>query len=807
MGSTPSNLAPSPRSIAFSDYSSFEGPQHSRDKEAPRLPNLEDGTGAEDLSVDYLTLGDLFAKAVKTKGDKPALRTERPCPPMDGKNAGPSLPIEEWKTWTYKQYYDECRMAAKAFMKMGLDRYDATSIFGFNSPEWLMGEVSTILAGGIAAGIYPTDTPAQVGFKAKHSGSSLAIVENIAKARVFLDQKENLPALKGVVVWDPDLPAGAMDELKSSFPDVQIVHWSELGAMAADVPEEELDARIADQRPGHVCCYIYTSGTTGNPKAVMITHDNIIFESTVVIQKGIHIYGNEPEEERVISYLPLSHVAGMMVDICCPLVVTANMPGWSVTHFARNYDLKALSIVERFKVVRPTLFLGVPRVWEKLQGTMTRKKQESIDSGELGGAKLWISNQFKEAGRIAAENSQMGGSGSKPMILGLAKKAYQKKVKKILGLDRCKFALTGAAPIQVDTLEFFGAIGLPINEVYGMSENCGAVTWSNAENHLWGSCGWSLPGCETKVLDTDGNEVPKADDINNPTEQQQGELCFRGRNIMLGYMANPDLGAEHVAEIQKKNEEAIDKNGFLHSGDKGCQDHRGLFKITGRYKELLIGAGGENVAPVPIEDNVKKLCPAVSNIMMVGDKMPFNCALVTLKTVGATGDLPGSNVLDAESKRDGVVTIADAVADKAYIAMLTKAISDTNADEAVCPMNASKIQKFSILPIDFSVITDELTPTFKLKRSYVHQKYTETIDAMYASKDTFVPCTMGYESSEPVEPAVEPSVENKEAESVEPAATPDAKSAATPDEPKEPADATPAATPDATEDTSEPAEN
>ena len=215
-------------------------------------------------------------------------------------------------------------------------------------------------------------------------------------------------------------------------------------------------------------------------------------------------------------------------------------------------------------------------------------------------------------------------------------------------LDCVKFAFTGAAPISVETLEYFARVGININEVYGMSECTGACTWSTDRAHLWGSCGFAMPGVEVKVFrcdDADPNkktECPPADDVKSPSEESQGELCYRGRNVMLGYMANPDLGPDHVAEIKKKTSDAIDAEGWLHSGDKGCMNTAGMFKITGRYKELLIGAGGENIAPVPVEDAIKKLCPALSNVMMVGDKRPYNCALVTLKCVGATGDSPGT---------------------------------------------------------------------------------------------------------------------------------------------------------------------
>jgi long-chain-fatty-acid--CoA ligase ACSBG len=201
-------------------------------------------------------------------------------------------------------------------------------------------------------------------------------------------------------------------------------------------------------------------------------------------------------------------------------------------------------------------------------------------------------------------------------------------------------------------------------------------------------------------------------------------------------MANPALGEEHMEEIRKKNAEAIDSKGWLHSGDKGCMDARGMVKITGRYKELIIGAGGENVAPVPLEDNIKKICPAVSNVVMIGDKRKFNIALVTLKAKGATGDQPGGDDLDGgalELLPDGNPSkISEAVTNESYIEAITAAIVATNNDGAVCMSNASKIQRFTILPRDFSVETEELTPTLKTKRGVVEKANAAAIETVYA---------------------------------------------------------------------------
>jgi len=440
----------------------------------------------------------------------------------------------------------------------------------------------------------------------------------------------------------------------------------------------------------------------------------------------------------------------MMVDIIVPLISAAEMAGWMSVNFARVYDLKASSIVERFSVVRPTMFLGVPRVWEKIQARMIQKKQAAIESGEMSAFQQSVSEWGKKCGREYARASQMGGSGSKDIMYGVADALVHKKVKGLLGLDKCKYAFTGAAPISVETLEYFASVGIWINEVYGMSECTGAATWSTDYAHIWGSCGWAVPGVEVKVFKSgegegSGNvEVSPAKDIMHPTDGEQGELCYRGRNIMMGYLANPDLGADHMEEIAQKTRETVDDEGWLHSGDKGCVDARGMFRVTGRYKELLIGAGGENIAPVPIEDNIKKLCPAISNVMMVGDKKPFNCMLVTLKTKGATGEVNAGEDLDVEAlalTKDSATpatTVTAAMSNETVIKAITDAIKGTNNDESVCPMNASKVQKFTILPEDFSVSTDELTPTFKLKRSVVYSKYAAAIDAMYSSKAVYV---------------------------------------------------------------------
>merc|ERR1712048_1572 len=232
-----------------------------------------------------------------------------------------------------------------------------------------------------------------------------------------------------------------------------------------------------------------------------------------------------------------------------------------------------------------------------------------------------------------------------------------------------------------------------------------------------------MPGVEVrafKVDDSDFNiktECPRSTSIDDVDESFQGELYFRGRNVMMGYMACPEMGSSHAAEINKKTADTIDSEGWLHSGDKGMITEMGMVKITGRYKELIIGDGGENIAPVPIEDHVKKMCDGICEIMMVGDKRKYNVALGTLKAVGANGESPGTDDLDAGAKRINpeVKTISAAMQDPLWIDVVTKAIKSANENPKVCLNTTFTIQKFTILPLNFSEENGELTPTKKIK--------------------------------------------------------------------------------------------
>uniref|UniRef100_A0A7S0GVF9 AMP-dependent synthetase/ligase domain-containing protein n=1 Tax=Amorphochlora amoebiformis TaxID=1561963 RepID=A0A7S0GVF9_9EUKA len=718
------------------------------DSEAP-IRYAKRGAASEEIHP-AMTICDMIYAAKEKHGDKIALRVERvkeektgkmvtvPIKKVDGRFDASALPDGEWQEWTYKEYVERSEAASRALMHLGVEQFGTVGIYGFNSPEWFISLISTTLCGAKSAGIYPSDLVENVVFKLKHSKASVCILEDEKKLAKLQPQKDSegkefnpmddLPELKTVVTWaaSPDCPK----KLDSKNGEVKIINWTEFLDLGKEVKEEDFKTRQAKIKPGHCCALIYTSGTTGRPKAVMMSHDNVTFEAANIIDSirssGIGSGG----QERVVSYLPLSHVAGMMVDILAPIYLSARTHGYATVSFARPYDLKYSTIKDRLIAVKPTLFVGVPRVWEKIADKIKAKAKNNSAFAKS------IASWAKPILLRHTKGFNLSQQPENPSMLWAAN-IIAKKVKAALGLTELKFGFTAAAPIQKETLEYYGSLGILVNEVYGMSECTGATTISLDEVHEWGSCGFAAPGCEVKILreakDGKYEECPRAKDMFNATEEEQGEICFRGRHIMMGYLANPDFKDDGGQEwTKKKNESAIDEEGWLHSGDKGCMDTLGMIKITGRYKELIIGAGGENVAPVPVEGNVKLLQPAVANIMMVGDKKPFNVALVTLKVVGATGEDPGTNKLDTFAKIvEGVETIEQAIDSKEFTDLIWKAIDGTNKNPQVCPKGASKIQRFTILPVDFSVNGGELTSTLKTRRSVVAKKYAAAIEKLY----------------------------------------------------------------------------
>lgn len=696
-----------------------------------KLQSAKTGIASYKEGVPLVTIPQVFDAVVSANGNRPALVSELSPPIAKGQEPPESKPIKQWATWTWQAYRDDARKFAKAAIASGLAPHESVAILGFNSPQWAIALFGAMFAGGKGAGIYPSDNVDSVTYKTDHSNSVVAAVQGQAELDKYKEAADKLPKLTTVVTWECE--AGE-DFTTADGRVIKTFNFQDFLAMGAEQKDDDLNERLENIKPGHACVLVYTSGTTGKPKAVMLCHDNLTFTGSAAMKEAK--FGlSAKEDNRVLSYLPLCHVAGLMLDLIGPMMIASNLAskGTSCTYFARPYDLKRGSLVKRLQAVRPTMFLGVPRVWEKIM-----EKLKAIGASTKGFKKK-LSTFAKSKATRYTSSRQLGMTKDNPRTMKLANMVLG-QIKKKLGLDKARFYISGAAPLARDVLEYFGSLNITINELYGMSETTAAGTFSSNEHHVWGSVGYELSGAEVRILVKDTvEEVPRSKDLFHADEGEQGEICFRGRNVMMGYMANPRLGDEHMATIQEKNEGSVDKNGWVRSGDKGTRDTRGMYKITGRYKELIIGAGGENVAPVPIEDALKAACPFLSNVMMIGNKRKFNVMVVTLQAVGATGEFPGTNILDGEAKTLSTArTIEEAMEDPVFEQKITEAITAINNNKEVVPSNAAKVQKYTILPRDFSVVTGELTATLKVKRSIVEETFDPIVSKMFEVEDVYV---------------------------------------------------------------------
>ncbi|XP_041272696.1 long-chain-fatty-acid--CoA ligase ACSBG2 isoform X2 [Onychostruthus taczanowskii] len=636
-----------------------------------KLRMEEQGPGSEAPK----TVHQLFQESVNKYSDYYALASKK-----DGR----------WIKMTYKMYYDECWKAAKSFLKLGLERFHGVGILGFNSAEWFIADIGAILAGGFAVGIYTTNSPEACHYVAENCSANIIVVENHKQLQKILEIEHRLPHLKGIVQYG--------EEIKEKRPN--LYSWREFMELGRDVPDSQLHEIIASQKPNQCCTLIYTSGTTGQPKGVMLSHDNLTW-TAVVAARSIMLSDAHNRQEEVVSYLPLSHIAAQMCDIWAAMALGVQV------YFAQPDALKG-SLVETLREVRPTAFLGVPRVWEKME-----EKMKSVGM-KASALRRRVAMWAKGVG-LQTNLKRMNGCSEEPVNFRLARQLVYRKVRKAIGLDRCTKCYTGAAPITRETLEFFLSLNILVLELYGMSESSGPHTVSLPHAFRLGSCGKELAGCHTL--------------IHQPDKDGIGEICFSGRHIFMGYL-----------NMEDKTKEAIDEDGWLHSGDLGKHDKDGFLFITGRIKELIITAGGENIPPIPIEDAVKSAVPIISNAMLVGDKAKFLSMLLTLKCVvnaetGEPGDDLSPEALEFCQKLGSKATkVSEIISskDKAIYTAIQKGISAVN-EGAVS--NAQKVQKWTLLEKDFSIFGGELGPTMKLKRPVVVQKYRDQIARFYTDTD------------------------------------------------------------------------
>jgi long-chain-fatty-acid--CoA ligase ACSBG len=502
-------------------------------------------------------------------------------------------------------------------------------------PEWHISNCGAILASCIAAGIYTTNLPAACHYITGHSQAGVVVVDDKHQLAKYCSvPKSALPHLKAIVVF---LEPSPLDEELLKTCNFPVYLWDDFLKLGSTISDSELELRQSSIRPGNCSTLIYTSGTTGPPKAVMVSHDNVTWTARNIAENFIPGMNHT---ERMVSYLPLSHMAAQLVDIHIPMYLGSSV------YFCQPDAMKG-SLTVTMRQVRPTLFLTVPRVWEKIQEKLVQIGRETTAAG---GLKPYIVAWAK---LVAAERSRMHQFGTNeegdPWGYSLASYLVLNTVKEALGLDCAKGCFTSAAPISMDTLNFFANLDIPIYEIFGQSECTGPHTVCSPGQWRIGTCGRPMPGTESKI---------------GPIN---GELCYRGRHIFMGYMYMP-----------KETAESIDEDGWLHSGDVAEFDSdnhplvpapSGFMKITGRIKELIITAGGENVPPVLIENDMKATMNAISNCVVIGDRRKYLSMLVTLKTemdkeTGAPTDVLAADALFvAKNIGSSATTVAEAAAD------------------------------------------------------------------------------------------------------------------------------------------------
>eukprot|EP00388_Colpodella_angusta_P005123 GDKJ01016081.1.p1 GENE.GDKJ01016081.1~~GDKJ01016081.1.p1 ORF type:complete len:711 (-),score=167.47 GDKJ01016081.1:1258-3390(-) len=593
----------------------------------------------------------------------------------------------KWIRWTWRQYYNDCCTYAKALMVSGVKSRSATCIMGFNSPEWVIANFGTIFADCVAAGIYTTNTPDAVKYIADHTEASIVAVDTAEQSRKFIACKKSDPSfrVRTIVQWlepvTPDLAAEG------------VVSWSDFMKMGATANlEADLNNRMTKQTPGSACELVYTSGTTGHPKGVLLSHDNLTY-----LGDNLSLQMEYSPEDRIVSYLPLSHIAAQAADLLIAISSGA------ACFFAQPDALKG-SIIETLKEVRPTIFFAVPRVWEKFE-----EKIRAIGA-ESTGVKKKIS-EWAKATELAAIKAALLEGKELPLSFKVSD-TLMNLVRKNLGLDQTKICISGAAPLPRATQEYFMSLGIPICDLFGMSECTGPETF-NAPffgSYKMGSIGRPLPGTDVEIL--------------NPDEKGVGEVTWRGRNVFMGYYKN-----------EKATQETFDNRGFMKSGDLGRVDKDGFVYITGRAKELLITAGGENVAPTPLENALKEELPEViSNCQVVGDQKKFLGVLVTLKSTHTADSQPTRHLDEGlkrllESKGSTVKTTTEAM----NCPVLHKIIVDgLHRANKKAPSKAQNIQRYRILEDDYSMAGGEIGPTMKTKRNFAIVKHEKVIDDLYS---------------------------------------------------------------------------
>jgi len=572
-----------------------------------------------------------------------------------------------WREWTWAQTAQAVREIGDGLLSLGMAPGDCASILANTVVEWVLADLAVLSCGGVSNGIYPTDVPAQVEYLLVDSRSRVVFVEDDEQLDKVLAVRERLPLLEQIVVFDTEGLRDFSDPLV-----MPLAALRELGRRRAEDRPGELDARVAACRPSDLAILIYTSGTTGKPKGAMHSHAGIVYTA-----RGYNTIIRQDENDERMCFLPLCHVAERLGGEYFAIYTG------SILNFVENPE----TVPENVREIAPTVFTAVPRIWEKFYSSVVIAVRESGRVQQA--AYAWA---IGVGGRVA--DRVLAGEPVGVTLkwqFALARRLALDNVRKLIGIHRARFLVTGAAPISPDLVRWYLALGVPMIEVWGMTESCGASTYTPATRIKPGMIGPACPYNEVRL------------------DPETGELLIRGRNVFMGYLNQPE-----------KTAETIDGAGWLHTGDIGTQDSDGYFRITDRMKDIIITAGGKNITPSELENELK-FSPYITDAVVVGDRRAYLTAIVMIdlenvEKFAQDHDVPFSNY----------ASLARAAEVQALVAAEVERV---NAKFA----RVEQIKKFWLLETQLSAEDEELTPTMKLKRKLVEAKYADRIDAMYAA--------------------------------------------------------------------------
>ncbi len=594
------------------------------------------------------TVPELFWKRATERGDKVAIRE---------KDFG------IWNEYTWADYGEQARLAGLGLKALGLERGDVVSIASEVNKEWMFADLGVICTGGVTNGVYPTDAPNQVEYLINDSGTRFYFAADEEQLDKVLEVRERTPTLEKVVIFDMEGLRDLDDDMCVSFEAL-----ADLGREYGERHPDVWTEAIAQARPEDLMILTYTSGTTGPPKGAMITQRNMLFMMNALQR----CYGIRETDEQ-LGFLPLAHVAGRMFYTFCVL------ESCSIVNLVEELE----TVVTDQQEVAPSIHFAVPRVWEKQFSTVAIKLKETTALGRLA-YRLALA-----VGERRAAFLKQGESVSIPLVVAffVADMLVLKNIRRLLGIDDCRWLSTAAAPIAPDLIDWYWAIGKPMYEVYGQTECTGLATANLADDFRIGSVGKAIEGVDVAL-------------------SEENEILIRSPGVIAGYWNQPEKTADTI------------RQGWLHTGDVGRIDDDGFVYIVDRMKDIIITAGGKNITPSEIENQLK-FSPYITDAVVVGDRKPYLTCLVMIDHENVTKyaqdeDVPFTNYTS--------LCHTQAVQD-----LVWGEIERVNARFA----RVETVKKFRLIDQLLDAEDEELTPTQKLKRKVVHEKYADLIEGMY----------------------------------------------------------------------------